>query len=266
LSGITNKVDIFVDGVTPFAITEQTVVSSAVLSSSSADMLYTGNFERVGSPGSPTAANRFMRLGSVPIVSFPSTLTVDGVTYTQGTHYYLLQGTTLLRGSHQEISGIEWTAAGPSTGTELTLNYVYNQVPELLNALLANAKQITTDVMVHQAEFVYIQPCLSIEYDRSYSVSVVNSAIINRLQTYFAQLPFGSQVKLSNIAMYVQQTLGVVDTKVTTSADDSTNYGVQIFDNGSDPTPAVVETSDFKLADNELANYQGVLIRRVAAP
>jgi uncharacterized phage protein gp47/JayE len=266
LNGITNKVDLFVDGVTPFAITEQTVVSSAVLSSSSADMLYTGNFERVGSPGSPTAANRFMRLGSVPIVSFPATLTVDGVTYTQGTHYYLLQGTTLLRGSHQEVSGIEWTTAGPSTGTELTLNYVYNQVPELLNALLANAKQITTDVMVHQAEFVYIQPCLSIEYDRSYSVSVVNSAIINRLQTYFAQLPFGSQVKLSNIAMYVQQTLGVVDVKVTTSADDSTNYGVQIFDNGSDPTPSVVETSDFKLQDNELANYQGVLIRRVAAP
>lgn len=264
VNGVTNKVDIFVDGVNPYAITEQTVVSADTLSSLSTSPLYTGNFVRVGSPGAPTAGNRFMRLGSTPIVSFPSTLTIGGVVYAQGTHYFLLQDTTLMQGSQLELSGIEWTTAGPATSSELTLNYIYNQIPELLNALISSAKQISTDVMVHQGIFTYIQPCLSVEYDRTYSVSVVNASIINRLQQYFTQMPFGVPIKLSNITMYVQQTLGVVDVKVTTSDDDSTNYGIQMFNNSSDPLPATVETTDFKLLDNQLVVYLGVILRRVA--
>lgn len=266
LAGITNKVDIFVDGVDPFTVTESSVISSTVLTGSSASPFFTGNFERIGDPGTPLVGNRFMRLGSVPIVSFPSSLTVDGVTYFQGTGYFLLQGTTLVQGSQREVSGIEWDVSGPSTGVELTVQYVYNRVPELLNTVMAAAKQITTDVMVHQARFAYIRPCLTIEYDRSYSVSVVNSAIVNRLQAYFAQLPFGAQVKLSNLCMAVQQTLGVVDTKITTTDVDPTDYGVQVFDNSTDTVPTLVETTDFKLDDNRLAIYQGVLVTRIATP
>lgn len=266
LNGITNKVDVYMDGMSPFSTTEQTVVSAATLSATTSNALYTGKFERVGSSGSPTAGNRFMRLGSTPVVSFPSTITVDGTVYTQGTHYYLLQDTTLMAGTQLETSGIEWTSAGPATNTELTLNYVYNQVPALLNALVSGAKQITTDVLIHQGQFTYLQPCIQVEYDRNYAVATVNSAIINRLQQYFGQLGFGAQVKLSNIMMYVQQTQGVVDVSITTSGENSENYGVQIFNNSADPDPALVETSDFKLKDNELAVYQGCLITRVATP
>lgn len=265
-NSITNKVDIFVDGVDPFSITERTVVSSAALTATTSAVLWTGNFKRIGSPGSPTAANRFMRLGSVPIVSFPPTITVGAVTYTQGTHYFLLQGTTLLRGSHQEISGIEWAASGPANGTQLTLTYVYNRVPELLNAIVATAKQITTDAMVHQADFAYVQPAMMVEYSRSFSVATVNSSIIAALQGFLAALPFGSQIKLNTLCMVVQQVIGVVDAKITTSTDNPTNYGVQIFANSADVTPSVVETTDFKLNDNQLALYQGVLLTRVATP
>jgi uncharacterized phage protein gp47/JayE len=275
LNGICNKVDIFVDGVSPFAVTEATSVSAATLSSLTSDALYTDNFERVGSAGSPTAGNRFMRLGSVPVVSFPSTLTIGGVVYTRGTHYWLLapntnpgspNPTTLLKGSAAEVAGVEWSSAGPSTGTPVTLDYVYNQVPQLLGALIAPAKQITTDVMVHQGTFAYLQPCLDIEYDRTYSVATVNSNIITRMQSFWNSMPFGVSVKLSVITMYVQQTLGVVDCKVTQSADAPLAYGIQIFNNSSDPSPAVSEVADFKLADNQLAVYQGVVLRRVATP
>jgi len=266
INGITNKVDIFVDGINPYTVTEQTVVTSAALSSTSSDALYTGNFERVGDPGLPTAGNRFMRLGNTPLVSFPSTIVVGSNTYVRGTHYFVLQDTTLLRGTQLENSGIEFTVAGPANGTELTLQYVYNQVPEVLNALISSSKQVTTDVLVHQGDFTYIQPCLNIEYDRSYSVATVNAQIVTRLQQYFAQLPFGAPIKLVNIMMFVQQTPGVVDTTITSSTDNPTNYGIQIFDNSADTVPAVIETSDFKLKDNQLANYQGVLITRVATP
>ena len=266
VNGITNKVDIFVDGISPYSIREACVIPSAALSADSLDPLYTGNFRRVGSAGDPTEGNRFMRLGSTPLVSFPSQLTVNGVVYSRGTHYHVLQDTTLIAGTHQETSGVEWTVAGPPTDTELTVDYVYNRTPELLNAVMARAKQVTTDVLVHQGEFVYIQPCLTVEYDRAYSVSVVNSGIVNRLQTFFSMMPFGSQVKLGTLCMFVQQVLGVVDVKVTTADDDPVDYGVQIFANSLDTVPMVVQTTDFKLDDNQLANYQGVKIRRVATP
>jgi uncharacterized phage protein gp47/JayE len=267
LNGITNKVDIFVDGVNPFSVTEQTVVASQTLNTTSGSMFNINNFERVGVTSTPVSGHRFMRLGSVPIVSFPSIITVGGTNYVQGTDYWLLQGITLLQGSQQEISGIEWSGSGSpiSTGTALTLTYVYNQVPELLNALIAPSKQITTDVLVHQGEFDYLVPCLDIEYDRSYSVSTVNSSITNRLQQLFSQMSFGAQIKLSVITMFVQQTLGVVDVKVTTSGENA-NYGIQRFHNSADTVSYINEPADFKLDDNMLAVYKGINITRVATP
>jgi uncharacterized phage protein gp47/JayE len=267
LNGITNKVDVFIDGVEPVTIKESTVVVATALSATSSDTFYTGNFKRVGSAGTPTAGHRFMRLGSTPVVSFPSTLTIGGVQYVQGTHYHLLQDTTLLAGTQLETSGIEWATDNPATNTEIPgLTYVYNRTPELLNAVISGAKQITTDVMVHQASIAYVQPCFQVEYDRSYSVSTVNGAIEGRLQQFFSQLPFGAQIKLSTLAMYVLQTLGVVDCKVPTTDPGNGHYGVQIFTNSADPSPTLTETSDFKLADNQIATYQGMIIDRVATP
>jgi uncharacterized phage protein gp47/JayE len=265
-AGITNKVDIFCDGVAPYAVAETTVLTATALSSSSADPLYTGNFVRVGSAGSPTAGNRFTRLGNVPIVNFPTTVTVGSTVYVMGTHYFQLQDVTLLQGSRLESSGIEWAAAGPANGTQLVLHYVYNQVPEVLDAVMGTSKQLTTDVLVHQAEYTYLQPCLNIEYDRSYSVSVVNAAIASRLTSWIGALPFGAQVKLSSLTTVVTQVLGVIDCKITTSTDNPSRYGVQMFANSSDPTPATVQTTDFKLDDSMVAYFLDAKITRIATP
>lgn len=268
LNGITNKVDIFTDGVNPISVTEAMVVSTDVLTTTSSSPLYTGNFVRVGpDAGSPTAGNRFMGLGSVPVISFPSTITVGTTIYNEGTDYWLLADantSTNLAGSHLETSGIEWASTGAASNTALTLTYVYNNVPEVLNALIGASKQITTDALVHQADFVYIQPCLSIEYTRSYSPSVVNTAIANALQTYFTQMPFGAMIYLSQLTMFIQQTLGVASVSITTSAQNATSYGVRLFASSEDTTPASTQTSDFQLNDNQLAIYQGVLITRMA--
>lgn len=265
-NGITNKVDVFVDGVAPYTVTETSVISGETLSSSSGSPFYTGNFKRVGSPGSPTATNRYTRLGNVPLVSFPPTLTVGSTVYTQGVHYYVLQDTTLLQGSRLEASGIEWDPSGPPTGSELTLEYVYNQVPEVLDHVMLTSKQMCTDVLVHQAEYTYLQPCVMIEYDRSYNPSTVNAAVATRLQAWIAGLAFGAQVKISTITQVITQVLGVVDCKLTTSADNPSQYGVQMFNNSSDPAPATVQTGDFKLDDNMVAYFLNVQITRVATP
>ena len=265
-NGITNKVDIFVDGVESTSVTEKTVVPSTTFSATSSDPLYTGNFERIGSSGSPSSSNRFMRLGSVPIVTFPQTIVVGQTVYTQGEHYHLVRDTTLRAGSPFEVSGIEWEATGPSTGTEITLTYIYNRVPEMLTHLINNTKQITSDVMVHQAKFVYLRVCLSIQYERGITLQVVNSGIDDRLRAYFAGLGFGAHVRISNLALAVQQVLGVLDVKLTTISENSEAYGVEMYDDPTDPNPSQVYTTDFKLRDNALPIFMEAVILRKAAP
>lgn len=265
VAGITNKVDVFTDGVDPSSVTEKTIITATALSASSADPLWTGNFERVGSAGTPTAGNRFMRLGSVPVVSFPATITVGSTVYAQGVHYHVLRDTTVTAGSYQENSGIEWDPSGPSNTTDLVLTYVYNQVPEVLAHVMSANKQICTDVMVHQAKFVYLKPCLSVQYDRAYSVAVTNTAIEERLKALFAAMAFGPHIRFSTIAMAVQQVMGVVDVKITTPVADPDVHGVEVYHNATDPDPAVVHDDDFQLEDSAIPIYQGVVITRRAA-
>lgn len=265
-NGITNKIDVFVNGTDPYTITERTIIRSTTLSSTPSNELYTGKFRRVGSPGSPSASNRFMRLGSTPVVSFPPTLTIASTTYELGTHYHLLKGTTLLAGSHREVAGIEWDASGPSTDTEITITYTYNRVPEILNTVMNKGKQICTDVLVHEAEYKYLKIYLSIEIDRGYVVSQVTNAIQNQLRAFFQGQNYGAWMEISDINLAVHQVLGVDNVKLTTNSEDATFYGIQVYNNPLDPSPANVYTDDFKLKDNTLPIFlEAVVLRKANA-
>lgn len=263
LAGIANKVDVFVNGVDPYTVTERTAVTSQTLSNSSSNELYVGNFARVGSPGSPSASSRFMRLGSVPIISFPSSLTVGTTNYQQGVHYHLLRGTTLLAGSSVEVAGLEWVSGGAPNGTSLTLNYVYNRTPEILQAVIKTGKQITTDVMVHQASYQYLRIYLSIEFDRGLVISQVTNAIRDRLANFFSGLGYGAWIEISDLTLATHQVLGVDNVNLTTVAEDPINYGIRVYNTSSDTTYAIHDT-DFKLTDSQLPIFLDIVIRRKA--
>ena len=284
--GIANKVDIYVNGSEPYTVTERTKIASTVLSNTATDRLYKGNFVRVGTEGSPVNGHRFTRLGSTPVVSFPSIITitnnVNGTpiteNYVQGTDYHLIRSapelnpnpTTLLAGSPYEVAGIEWMPGGPDIGTNVTLTYVYNRVPTLLQAVIKTSKQITTDVMVHQAGYQYITVCLSIEYDRGFVVQQVDNAIQERLRSYFAGMPYGAWIELSDLTLAVHQVLGVDNVKITKSTDPgvvSENYGIKTYGDSTDIVMLNDNTpyeDDFKLRDNQLPVFLKAIIRRMA--
>lgn len=263
-NGILNKVDLFVNGSDPYLITERTVVSAQTLSSNSADELWVSNFARVGATGTPSASNRFMRLGSVPIVSFPSSITVGVTNYQEGVHYHRLRGTTLVAGSAREVAGIEWLPAGPSSGTPLTLTYTYNRVPEVLGAVVKENKQVTTDVLVHEARYAFMRVHLSIEYDRGLVVSQVDNSIQTRLRQFFAGMPYGAWLEMSDLSLAVHQVLGVDNVQLTTNAENSTDYGIKLYSNANDTLPYVIQTGDFKLTDNTLPVFLEAKILRKA--
>jgi len=263
-NGITNKIDVFTNGSEPYTITERTRLRDIELSSSPSSDFYTGKFNRVGSAGAPTATNRFTRLGSVPIITFPSTLAISDTVYTLGVHYHLLRGTTLQAGSYREIAGIEWTEAGPPTDTELTLTYTYNRVPEILNTVMNKGKQICTDVLVHSAEYKYFKIYFSIEIDRGYVYSQVVNALQTQMKAFFQGLDFGAWIEISDVMLAAHQVLGVDNVKLTTVSEHATLYGIQIYDDPSDPSPETIYTDDFKLKDCVLPNFVEAVVMRKA--
>ncbi len=269
-SGVFNKVDIFVNGVDPYQVTERTIVGATTLSASSASPFHVGKFRRVGSSGNPTAGNRFTRLSMVPLASFPNTITIGPTVYTRGTEYHIIAASnidsdqTLLKGSPYEVAGIEWTSAGPATNTELSLVYVYNRTPRILQSIIKTAKQVCTDVLVHQADWTYIRPHLNIEYDRNYSISTTNTTIAGRLQSYFTNLGYGATITVSGVLLSVMQVIGVVNAKLTLSSESGVGsaYGMQAFDESADVAPFSTYTDDFRLNDNQLAQCLTPILRR----
>jgi len=303
--GITNKVDVYVNGLDPYMVTERTRVAATTFSSDSTAQLFRGNFARVGTTGAVVATNRFTRLGSVPVASFPSIITVTSDTvdstgqpvydnYVQGTHFHLVRlapeqvsnGTTLLAGSPYEIAGIEWAPSGttpqsgPDSGTAVTLTYSYNRLPQMVQAVMNTAKQATTDVMVHQAGYVYLRVYLSVEYDRGFVPTQVNNAIQERLKNYFASMPYGAWIEKSDLALAVHQVLGVDNVRLTESTDPNVEptarmlYGIKTFGDSADlnwignPTPVTgvprPYESDFKLLDGQLPVFMDAVITRRA--
>lgn len=269
-TGVLNKVDIFVNGNDPYNVSEKTVVSSTPFSTVTTDELYTGNFVRLGTSTPPSSANRFMRLGSTPIVAFPTSLVVKDpngsttTTYVQGVHYYVVKGVTLLAGSEREISGIEWLSSGPANSTPMTLTYSYNRLPELINALVKQSKQITTDVLVHEADYRYIRPYLDIEYNRGISIDQANQNIQVRLRAFFAGFNFGEWIEMSDIMAIVHNVVGVDNVTITRQADNATNYGVKAYGTASATTPLSTNSVDFKMSDNQLPVFLDAVITRKA--
>lgn len=263
-NGITNKVDIFVNGTDPYTISERTIVPTQLFSSSASNELFNGNFQRVLTGVVPSTANKFMRLGSTPIVAFPKVITVGTTQYTEGVHFYRVRGTTLLAGSNREVAGIEWLPAGPTAGTALTLTYSYNRVPELLNAIMRKSKQITTDVLVHEAQYRYIRPYLSLEINRGYSYSQVFANVQLSLRAFFGQMPYGTIVEMSDLTSNVHLVTGVDNVWITTATENPTNYGVKVYANSADTTPLSTNAADFILGDAQLPIFLDAVITRKA--
>lgn len=264
VNGITNKVDIFVNGSDPVLVNEKTVVSSTNFSTSSSSEYYTGKFFRAGTRTRPSSSNRFMRLGSVPIVSFPSRLNIDNTLYSEGVHYFVVEGEGDLAGSEREVAGIEWTSAGPTSGTPITVSYTYNRTPELLNAQLKGTKQITTDVLVRQASYAFLQVNLSVEYHRGHSIQQVNNNIQAALRGFFSQVGYGDWIEFQDFLTVVHQVAGVDNVWVTKLDEDSAHYGIDQFVDSHRETKLTTRSEDFQLEDNQLPIFLEANIKRRA--
>ena len=271
LNGITNKVDLFVNGADPVTVTERTVIGIDTFKTTPGHELNVNNFRRLRTANDrPSTSNRFMRLGSVPVLAFPRKLVIKtdagpiANTYEEGVHYWVVTSDTLMRGSDREIAGIEWTSAGPADQTPITLTYSYNRTPQLLNALIKGSKQITTDVVVHEAEYRYMRVYLDIEYDRGVNITDVAQNIQENLRRYYASQTFGAWMESSDLLYWVRGVSGVDNAQLTKTTSSATDYGVKVFSHPEATAPINTTTQDFKLDDDQLPVFMDAIITRKA--
>jgi hypothetical protein len=252
------------NGVQAIAVEEHTLISTSTFTNTTTAQLYVGNFYRRNTTTNPTNGNRFQRLGSAPVVSFPSTITIGADTWDIGVDYWLVDGITNERGSQREVCGIEWSSAAapalPAGGTAATFFYSYNRLPELFDEMLRQNKQLTTDVLVRQADFVYLDIHLVIMYNQGVGVSAVNTQVDIALSNFFSQQGFSTWVQFSDVLQVVHNVGGVDNVRFTTSTDHATLHGIKTkFSDGT-----VIDTYDvdFVLNDNQLPIFNASVITR----
>jgi hypothetical protein len=179
--------------------------------------------------------------------------------------------TMLMAGSIHEVVGLEWESIGPepsspTTTVPVTVTYTYNRLPEVLQAMIVNAKQITTDVLVHEAAYAHLRVHLTVEYDRGFVISQVNNAINDRLRSYLAGMPYGAWIEVSDLLLATRQVLGVDNVALTVAGDVGVglNHGIKVYATSADAVPIITHDEDFKLVDNQLPLFLDAVIRRRA--
>jgi len=260
LRGIANKIDIYVDGSAPVTITEKISTKAITLVSDTTSLYYTSNFKSYPSGTTITTSTKFQRLGSTPIINYPSTIVVGATTYVLGTNYKGVRDITLSKGSEREVSGIIWLTTPPADAQTAFVTYTYNQIPEVLNSVFKKSKQITSDPLVHTAKQKFLRISIIIQYVQGATVSDVNTRLTNALSAYLSSLPFGAWIQLSDIVTFVHNVQGVDNVRITKSTDGTATYGLAVMEAGV--APGTVYTADFQLEDNEIPALASVDITR----
>ena len=298
-ANVYNAVDIYVDGQNPVTASTNLAINALPLvfdNNVPSDYLTNTNYQRYGEPETqPGVGNWFFPLYSEPVISLPSQITVNGLTtvsgiqttsfYDLGTHYWLVQDITSLYGTVRCRNGIEFnpTINGNvvATGDGIPLNafqagttffvsnYTYDKNIVDLQAMCESSKQITTDVLVHEALPRYFKLDITVVYAPGASASLTNTSIQTAVQNYFATKTFGALIQTGSLLQIIFSVPGVQNVRY--SADlpfgptATINRITETDINGNLLTPGfflwngtlvydpVIFNEDFFIGDDQLA-------------
>lgn len=228
--GITNRVDLYVNGNKSEVAAQSLIFTSAfgtTFSTDTADPLFRGNFIR-DTRAIPAAGNRFLPLAFGPLLDIPEVITVGTKIYARDTHYWLVSENTSDGYSFSSQAGIEWdTPSLPALNSVAPIDYVYNRVPYEVEQSVRLWRLVTTDVRVHQAHTTPLRINLAIMYAPTASRAVVDLGINRTIEQYLAQTGFNSVVQASDILGVVHNVAGVDSVRFLTATESPLYYAIQ---------------------------------------
>lgn len=235
-NGITNRVDVYVNGTRATDATEMVTFRTArVFDNTANSTLNRANFQRIDA-SQPVAGNYFVAFSLAPVIdpAQQQTIVINGVTFNEGVDFFLVNDVTRNGGTPSSLSGIEirsaangGTKAIPADGTTFQVDYIFNAVPRDVEAAMREWRLITTDVRVHQAKPVYLDLHLAVVYHQGYSEGSVRPDLEAGLAAYISNLGFNAVVQVSDILEVAQRVPGIDAVRFLTSSDNATKYAIQ---------------------------------------
>lgn len=264
-NNILNYVDVYVNGDDAQTATDTLQFGSTTFSSSSSSANYNQNWIRVVNNSYPVVGNYLTEFLWQPVDTVPSVITINNQNFYLGVDYWQVRDTSIQKGSKNARDGIEWNANVANTvtsTTQFTVTYTFNELPSVLNELMEEYKQTTSDILVHAATERYFIVNLITMYSPGFAQDAVDSDISTALTSYFQNLSFGSIVQISDILELVHEVSGVDNVRLAV-AGDGVPYGIQEVSESGVAIGGPF-TKDFELADCELAVLDGMVSNRKA--
>jgi uncharacterized phage protein gp47/JayE len=264
-NNILNYVDVYVNGDDAQPATDVLQFGSTTFSASSVNVNYNEKWIRTADDTYPVVGNYFTQMLWQPVDTIPSVITINNQDYLKGIHYWQVRDTTVNKGSKNARDGIEWdsTVANSVTSTmQFTFTYEFNELPSVLNELMEEYKQTTSDILVHAATERYFIVNLVTMYSPGFTQDAVDTDIITALTAYFQNLNFGDIVQISDILELVHQVSGVDNVRLA-QPGDGVAYGIQEV-SSTGVLVGLPLTADFELTDCELGILDGMVSTRKA--
>lgn len=277
-SGITNRVDIYVRGERAVQATASLVFDSARVFAGSGTYTNT-NFQRLDE-SNPDIGNFFVPYPLVPLLQ-PTAgdgagqIVIDGNTYVENTHFWLVWDITSQGQAPRSLAGIEiWSdangstgVADPADGSDFTVSYIYNEVPRSIESAIGGTwRLLNQDVWVHQGKLKRLRCNLAVILSRGFTAQQVEVEIEAALSSFIDTISFNSTVQASDILAVAHDVAGVDAVRFLTDEDDPVNYAIQRINEGGTvaETYATAVTPkralDVYCADDESPVLDGVFI------
>lgn len=273
--GVTNKIDVWLDGTRAVDVTENVVFDSGLTFDGSP--YDATQFEH--SDGTiATADNIFMPLSFGPIVTFPAHLTIGLETYDEGVDYFVVHQKSPFGYAPKSLFGIEWLSvtngqsqALPADATQVLLEYTYNDVPTACEVAIRQWRLVTTDVWAHQAKLIRLNLNIAVIYTNNAGISAAQDEVEANLATFIQSVGFDQALQVSDLIRVIGNTVGIDAVRFLTHADDATHYAIQhvaddgttvlhTYDNGGSPARAI----DIVFGDDEVPVFNAVRFVRKA--
>ena len=309
---VTNRVDIYANGFTVAnPAPSENVVYPATSATPNVNVFNnTGSVTVEGSPTSlnvslferldgtnPVVGNLFIPLSYAPIVSSPQP-TVNGYTY--GVDFWVVNEVGPWGNSSKSRCGLEWNITNlaltpPSVNTALTVSYNFNTVPSSIQTSVDLWKLVTTDVLVHQVDMLYLDFYMAVVISQGgYTRDGVLSSIETAISNYLTNISFNGVVRASSVLAAVSAVPGVESIRFLNSADSAAvlynsnhaapfyntavgsgangHYGIQnlrqntstVLEVFSNYDGSVYRAADVFLSDYELATLNNVYIAQMS--
>lgn len=273
---ITNRIDVYVNGVRSTDATEILAFDSALkFNTTGGSPLNRLNFLRGDGLTVPVANNFIVPFAFSPVIDPAKTdsLLIDTDTYVEDTDFWLINDITNVGNAPGSLSGIEIKSIAngatfePTDLDTINLDYLFNAVPRDIELAAQAWRMITTDLKVHAAQAMYLDIFLAIIFDSGYPQATVTPEIEAELSRHIATLGLNGVVQVSDLLEMVSRVDGVDAVRFLTNADDAVNYAIQrvspdgltvitTYDNGGTPKRAI----DVIAGDDEYPLFNSVTI------